>query len=163
MDGLRALGAEVAVRDGYIRARAERLVGARVVMDQVSVTGTEVLLMAACLADGDTVLENAAREPEVVDLAVCLRAMGAKIRGEGTSTIQVQGVGRLGAAEHRIQPDRIETGTFLAAAALTRGQVCVRDTDPQLLEAVLRKLRLAGAALRTGADWIELDLSLIHI
>ena len=158
LDGLRALGAEVAVRDGYIRARAERLVGARVVMDQVSVTGTEVLLMAACLADGDTVLENAAREPEVVDLAVCLRAMGAKIRGEGTSTIQVQGVGRLGAAEHRIQPDRIETGTFLAAAALTRGQVCVRDTDPQLLEAVLRKLLLAGAALRTGADWIELDM-----
>lgn len=158
LDGLKAMGAEVQVRDGYIRARAEKLTGARIMMEVVSVTGTEVLMMAAALADGESILENAAREPEVVDLAVCLRAMGARITGEGTSTIRVQGVPALHAASHAVLPDRIETGTFLVGAALTRGDVTVRDTDPELLDAVLLKLMQAGASLSTGADWIRLDM-----
>lgn len=158
IDGLRALGADVRVRDGYIKAKASRLRGARVVMEVVSVTGTEVLLMAACLAEGETVLENAAREPEVVDLARCLRAMGAQISGEGTSTIRVQGVEKLHAAEHAVLPDRIETGTFLVAAALSRGSITITDTDPELLDAVLLKLMQAGATLATGPDWIQLDM-----
>ncbi len=158
LDGLKAMGADVQVRDGYIRARAQKLIGARVVMEVVSVTGTEVLMMAATLAEGETVLENAAREPEVVDLAVCLRAMGARITGEGTSTIRVQGVPALHAASHAVLPDRIETGTFLVGAALTRGDVTVRDTNPELLDAVLLKLMQAGASLTTGPDWIRLDM-----
>ncbi len=158
LDGLKAMGADVQVRDGYIRARAQKLMGARVVMEVVSVTGTEVLMMAATLAEGETVLENAAREPEVVDLAVCLRAMGARITGEGTSTIRVQGVPALHAASHAVLPDRIETGTFLVGAALTRGEITVRDTNPELLDAVLLKLMQAGASLTTGPDWIRLDM-----
>ncbi len=156
--GLEAMGAEIRVEGGYIRARAERLRGARLVMDIVTVTGTENLMMAATLADGVTVIENAAREPEVVDLANCLNAMGAKIRGAGSSTIEIEGVDRLRGVEYRVLPDRIETGTFLVAGAMSRGRVRVRDTDPALLDAVLAKLREAGAEITTGEDWIELDM-----
>ncbi|MDB5976381.1 MAG: murA [Nevskia sp.] len=156
--GLEAMGAEIDVEGGFIKARANRLKGARIVFDVVTVTGTENLLMAAALADGQTVLENAACEPEVVDLANCLIAMGAKIEGAGTSTIHVQGVENLHGASHSVIPDRIETGTFLIAGAITRGRVRVTQTDPGMLEAVLDKLRQAGAKVSTGADWIELDM-----
>jgi len=156
--GLEAMGAQIDLEGGFIKARAARLKGARIVFDTVTVTGTENLLMAAVLADGETVLENAAREPEVVDLAHCLVAMGARIEGAGTSTIRVQGVAALHGAEHRVIPDRIETGTFLIAGAITRGRVRVTDTDPTMLEAVLDKLRQAGARLGTGQDWIEVDM-----
>ncbi len=158
LEGLRAMGAEIEVVDGYIRARAQRLRGARIVMELVTVTGTENLMMAAALAEGETVLENAAREPEVVDLARCLNAMGAQISGAGSAEIRIQGVPRLHGASHRILPDRIETGTFLVAGALTRGAVTVRNTDPSLLDAVLAKLRAAGAVIETGEDWISLDM-----
>ncbi len=158
LEGLRAMGAEIEVVDGYIRARADRLRGARIVMELVTVTGTENLMMAAALAEGETVLENAAREPEVVDLARCLNAMGAQISGAGTAEIRIQGVPRLHGASHRILPDRIETGTFLVGGALTRGKVTVRNTDPSLLDAVLAKLRAAGAVIETGEDWISLDM-----
>ncbi|WP_019627468.1 UDP-N-acetylglucosamine 1-carboxyvinyltransferase [Thioalkalivibrio sp. AKL10] len=156
--GLEALGAEIDVEGGYIRARAGRLKGARVVFDQVTVTGTENLLMAATLAEGETLIENAAREPEVIDLADCLTAMGAKIQGAGTDTIRVQGVERLHGCEYDVMPDRIETGTFLVAAAVTRGRVRCRNTRPELLDAVLAKLVEAGARIETGPDWIELDM-----
>lgn len=156
--GLEALGAEIDVEGGYIHARAKRLKGARVVFDQVTVTGTENLLMAATLAEGETLIENAAREPEVVDLADCLTAMGAKIQGAGTDTIRVQGVENLQACEYDVMPDRIETGTFLVAAAVTRGRVRCRNTRPELLDAVLAKLVEAGARIETGPDWIELDM-----
>ncbi|WP_019626918.1 UDP-N-acetylglucosamine 1-carboxyvinyltransferase [Thioalkalivibrio sp. ALJT] len=156
--GLEALGAKIEVEGGYIHARADRLQGARVVFDQVTVTGTENLLMAATLAAGETVIENAAREPEVVDLADCLTAMGAQIRGAGTDTIRVQGVERLHGCEYDVMPDRIETGTFLVAAAVTRGRVRTRNTRPELLDAVLAKLVEAGARIETGPDWIELDM-----
>ncbi|WP_018865418.1 UDP-N-acetylglucosamine 1-carboxyvinyltransferase [Thioalkalivibrio sp. ARh3] len=156
--GLEALGAEIDVDGGYIHARAKRLKGARVVFDQVTVTGTENLLMAATLAEGETLIENAAREPEVVDLADCLTAMGAKIQGAGTDTIRVQGVENLQACEYDVMPDRIETGTFLVAAAVTRGRVRCRNTRPELLDAVLAKLVEAGARIETGPDWIELDM-----
>ena len=156
--GLEAMGAEIRVEGGFIHAKASRLKGARIVMDTVTVTGTENLMMAACIADGDTVLENAAREPEVVDLAKCLIAMGAKITGAGSSTITVRGVPKLHGAEHRVLPDRIETGTFLVAAAITRGRVRIRETDPGLLDSVLQKLRAAGASISTGADFIDLDM-----
>ncbi len=158
LEGLRAMGAEIEVVDGYIRARADRLRGARIVMELVTVTGTENLMMAAALAEGETVLENAAREPEVVDLARCMNAMGAQISGAGTAEIRIQGVPRLHGASHRILPDRIETGTFLVGGALTRGKVTVRNTDPSLLDAVLAKLRAAGAVIETGEDWISLDM-----
>ncbi len=158
LEGLRAMGAEIEVVDGYIRARAQRLRGARIVMELVTVTGTENLMMAAALAEGETVLENAAREPEVVDLARCLNAMGAQISGAGSAEIRIQGVPRLHGTSHRILPDRIETGTFLVAGALTRGAVTVRNTDPSLLDAVLAKLRAAGAVIETGEDWISLDM-----
>ena len=158
IDGLRRMGAEIRVENGYIRARAARLRGAQIVMDLVTVTGTENLMMAAALADGETVLENAAREPEVVDLARCLNAMGAKIRGAGTDTIVVEGVDRLGGADYQVLPDRIETGTFLVAGAISGGAVRARDTDPHLLDAVLEKLREAGADIETGEDWIALDM-----
>ncbi|TVQ89848.1 MAG: UDP-N-acetylglucosamine 1-carboxyvinyltransferase [Chromatiaceae bacterium] len=158
IDGLRAMGAEVRVENGYILARAERLRGARYVMDTVTVTGTENLMMAAALADGETLLENAAREPEVVDLAEFLNRMGARISGAGTDTVRIQGVERLGGCDYTVLPDRIETGTYLVAAAMTRGQVRVRDTRPDLLDAVLLKLREAGARIGTGADWIEVDM-----
>jgi len=158
IDGLRAMGAEIEVENGYIRARAQRLKGARLVMDIVTVTGTENLMMAAALADGVSVIENAAREPEVVDLANCLNAMGAKVSGAGTPTIEIEGVERLQGTEYNVLPDRIETGTFLVAGAITRGRVRTRDTDPTLLDAVLQKLREAGAEISTGEDWIELDM-----
>jgi UDP-N-acetylglucosamine 1-carboxyvinyltransferase len=158
IDGLRRMGAEIRVENGYIRARAGRLRGAQIVMDLVTVTGTENLMMAAALADGETVLENAAREPEVVDLARCLNAMGAKIRGAGPDTIIVEGVDRLGGADYQVLPDRIETGTFLVAGAISGGAVRARDTDPRLLDAVLEKLREAGADIEIGEDWIALDM-----
>ena len=156
--GLQAMGADIKVEDGYIKAKAKRLKGARIFMDMVSVTGTENLMMAASLADGVTVIENAAREPEVADLALCLNSMGAKIRGAGSDEITIEGVKRLGGGKHMIVPDRIETGTYLAAAAMTRGSVKLRHTQPHLLEAVLDKLREAGATIETGDDWISLDM-----
>jgi UDP-N-acetylglucosamine 1-carboxyvinyltransferase len=158
IDGLRKMGAEISVENGYIRASAGRLKGAHIQMDIVSVTGTENLLMAACLADGVTTIENAAREPEVVDLAECLIKMGARIKGHGTGKIVIEGVKRLGGCEYRVLPDRIETGTFLVAAAITRGRVKVRRTDPTLLDAVTRKLEEAGARIAVGPDWMELDM-----
>lgn len=156
--GLEAMGAEIQVEGGYIRAKAGRLKGARIVMDTVTVTGTENLLMAATLADGETVLENAAREPEVVDLANCLKAMGAKISGAGTDTITVQGVERLHGAQYSVLADRIETGTYLVAAAMTKGRVHIRDTDPTQMDVVLQKLMEAGADIQTGPDYITLDM-----
>ena len=156
--GLQAMGADIHVENGYIRARASRLKGARLMLDTVTVTGTENLMMAATLADGETVIENAAREPEVVDLAHFLIAMGAKIHGAGTDRIVVQGVPRLHGAEYAVQPDRIETGTFLVAGAITGGRVLAKHTVPAHLDAVLLKLQEAGAELKTGADWIELNM-----
>src|SRR5262245_5287595 len=153
--GLEALGAEVQVEQGYITARARRLKGTRHTMDLVTVTGTENLMMAATLAEGRTVLENAAREPEVVDLAACLTAMGARISGAGTDTIVIEGRERLGPCEHRVLPDRIETGTFLVAGAITGGRVRVTGAEPAHLDAVVAKLREAGAAVDVGRDWIE--------
>jgi UDP-N-acetylglucosamine 1-carboxyvinyltransferase len=158
IEGLRAMGAEITVEGGYIKARASRLRGARLVFDLVTVTGTENLMMAATLAEGTTYLENAAREPEVVDLAQCLNAMGARITGAGTTTITVEGVPRLHGARYDVLPDRIETGTFLVAGAISRGSVNVRDTDPTQLDAVLKKLREAGAELDIGPDYIRLDM-----
>jgi UDP-N-acetylglucosamine 1-carboxyvinyltransferase len=156
--GLRALGAKVEIDDGYIRARADRLRGAHVFFDKVSVTGTENLLMAAVLAEGETVLENAAREPEVQDLADFLISMGARIEGAGTNRIVVQGVSSLGPTHYRVQPDRIEAGTYLVAAAITGGRVKVRKVEPRHLEGVVQKLIQAGAAIETGDNWIELDM-----
>ncbi len=156
--GLEALGAEIRVEQGYIEARAGRLKGTRHVMDLVTVTGTENLMMAACLADGVTVLENAAREPEVVDLATCLNAMGAQVRGAGTDVITVEGVERLSGAHHSIMPDRIETGTFLVAAAATGGAVTLRDTRAGLLDAVIDKLRDAGATIEIESGSIRLEM-----
>ena len=156
--GLVALGAEIHVDQGYIAARAKRLKGARHVMDLVTVTGTENLMMAAALAEGRSVLENAAREPEVVDLARCLNAMGARVSGAGTDVITIDGVDRLSGATHRIMPDRIETGTFLAAAAATRGAVTLRNTDAGLLAAVIEKLREAGAVVEAAPDSIHLEM-----
>jgi len=159
IDGLRKMGATIVVENGYIKARAERLKGAHIVMDVVSVTGTENLMMAATLADGITIIENAAREPEVVDLAAYLTSMGAKISGVGSATIRIEGVERLTGAAHKVLPDRIETGTFLVAAAVTGGDVTCLDTDPAELEVVLEKLREAGAEVTTGADWIRLNMT----
>ncbi len=158
IDGLRAMGAEISIDGGYIRARAGRLQGARIAFEMVTVTGTENLLMAATLASGTTVLENAAREPEVVDLANYLIAMGARITGAGTSTITIEGVDELQGCEYSVVPDRIETGTFLVGAAVTRGKIRVRDTVPGILTAVLDKLTECGADITTGEDWIELDM-----
>ncbi len=158
IEGLRAMGAEIEIDEGYIKARTARLQGARFVFDIVSVTGTENLMMAATLARGVTVLENAAREPEISDLADCLNAMGARIRGAGSDTITIEGVERLHACDHRVVPDRIESGTFLVAAAATGGKIRVKDTSPAFLDAVLQKLSDAGARLDTGDDWIELDM-----
>ena len=158
VSGLQALGADVRVENGYIRARADRLRGGHFVFDTVSVTGTENLMMAATLAEGETVLENAAREPEVVDLAEYLIALGAQIEGAGSPTIRIQGVDALGSARYRVLPDRIETGTYLTAAAMTRGHVTLRDVRPDHLEAVLSKLTEAGADISTGEDWIEIDM-----
>ncbi len=158
IEGLRAMGAEVSVDSGYIKARASRLKGVRLVLDIVTVTGTENLMMAATLAEGTTVIENAAREPEVVDLANCLNAMGARVRGAGTTTITIEGVETLHGTRYRVLPDRIETGTFLVAGAISGGRVRVRDTDPTQLDAVLQKLREAGAELEVGDDYVVLDM-----
>jgi UDP-N-acetylglucosamine 1-carboxyvinyltransferase len=156
--GLQAMGADVSIENGFIKARADRLTGAHIVFDTVTVTGTENLLMAAVLAKGETVLENAAREPEVADLANFLIGMGAKISGAGTGTIVVQGVEKLGGTDYSVLPDRIETGTYLVAAAMTGGHLKVVNTAPETLEAVLIKLAEAGAAITTGQDWIEIDM-----
>ncbi|HEC26513.1 MAG TPA: UDP-N-acetylglucosamine 1-carboxyvinyltransferase [Gammaproteobacteria bacterium] len=154
--GLEDMGADIRIEDGYIKAKADRLHGARLFMDVVSVTGTENLMMAATLADGTTMIENAAREPEVVDLANCLNDMGAKISGAGTDKILIEGVESLHGADHAVIPDRIETGTYLVATAITGGDIIVRDTQPHLLEAVLEKLRQAGAEIEVGEDWVRL-------
>ncbi|MBP0631300.1 MULTISPECIES: UDP-N-acetylglucosamine 1-carboxyvinyltransferase [unclassified Cupriavidus] len=156
--GLQAMGAEISIEHGFIHARARRLKGARVVTDMITVTGTENLLMAATLAEGETVLENAAREPEVSDLAHLLVRMGAKIDGIGTDRLVVQGVDKLHGARHSVIADRIEAGTFLCAAAATLGELVLRDVRPDLLDTVLDKLREAGARIETGADWIRLAM-----
>ena len=156
--GLQTLGAEVTIDHGYVVAKAKRLKGAHIVTDMVTVTGTENLLMAATLAEGTTVIENAAREPEVVDLANCLIAMGAKIRGAGTPVIEVQGGSELHGATHSVLPDRIETGSFLVAAVMTRGDVTVTHAAPHTLDIVLEKLREVGATVQIGDDWIRVSI-----
>ena len=156
--GLRALGADVVVENGYIRARAKQLRGARIVMDMVTVTGTENIMMAAVLAKGTSVIENAAQEPEVVDLADCLNAMGARISGAGTNTMTIEGVDRLGGCVYNVLPDRIETGTFLIAGAITGGRVVARNTRADILDAVLVKLEEAGAHINVNGSSIELDM-----
>ena len=156
--GLQAMGADIHIENGYIRARADRLRGARLVLDTVTVTGTENLLMAATLAQGQTIIENAAREPEVVDLANFLIAMGARIEGAGTDKIVIDGVERLNGAAYDVLPDRIEAGTYLVAGAITSGKVRVKGTRTDFLDAVLGKLEEAGATIQTGDGWIELDM-----
>lgn len=156
--GLEAMGADITVENGYIKARADRLKGANLVLDLVTVTGTENLMMAATLADGITVIENAAREPEVVDLANCLNSMGAKISGAGTDTVTIEGVPSLHGTTYHVLPDRIETGTYLVAAAITGGRIKVKDAEPRHLDAVLVKLREAGAEIENGENWISLDM-----
>jgi len=156
--GLQAMGADINIENGYIRARAARLKGARLVLETVTVTGTENLMMAATLAQGRTVIENAAREPEVVDLANFLISMGARIAGAGTDTIEIEGVERLGGTSYEVLPDRIEAGTYLVAGAITGGHVRLKNTEPAHLDAVLAKLQEAGAKLEVGDNWIELDM-----
>ena len=156
--GLQDMGAEIEVSNGYIHAKADRLKGTRLVLDIVTVTGTENLMMAAALADGTTIIENAAREPEVVDLANFINAMGGKVSGAGTDTIEIEGVEKLTGTRYRVLPDRIETGTYLVAAAITGGSIRVKDTAPHLLDAVTEKLREAGAKIEIGDDWITLDM-----
>jgi len=158
LKGLEAMGAEIEVEEGYIKARASRLKGTRFFFDQASVTGTENLMMAATLAEGTTVLENAAREPEVSDLAECLNKMGARISGIGTDELVIEGVDRLEGIEHRILPDRIEAGTYMAAAALTRGDVTLRDSRPDQVEAVSEKLREMGVDVTEGPDWMRVRM-----
>ena len=158
IEGLTKMGADIRVEGGYIHAKARRLKAARLVMDLVTVTGTENLMMAATLAEGTTLIENAAREPEVVDLAGCLNAMGAKIRGAGSDTITVEGVERLNGAHYDILPDRIESGTYLVAAAITGGRIRIKDTRPHMLEAIIEKLREAGAEVTVGDHWVDLDM-----
>ncbi len=157
---MKKMGAHIKMENGYIKAstHGKRLKGAHILMDIVTVTGTENVMMAATLADGQTIIENAAREPEVVDLAHCLRAMGADISGEGTATITINGVDRLHGGAYSIMPDRIETGTYLIAAAATKGRIKVKDTRPTILEAVLSKLEEAGAQIEIGDTWISLDM-----
>jgi UDP-N-acetylglucosamine 1-carboxyvinyltransferase len=156
--GLQAMGADITIEGGYIRARAERLHGARLVLDTVTVTGTENLMMAATLAQGETVIENAAREPEVIDLANFLIAMGANIQGAGTDKIVVQGVKHLHGTSYDVLPDRIEGGTYLVAGAITGGHVRIKNTRPDHLDAVLAKLEEAGATVGVGDTWIEVDM-----
>ena len=158
LQGLEAMGARIKVEGGYIHAQCNRLKGTRLMMDSVTVTGTENLMMAACLAKGTTVIENAAHEPEVIDLANCLNAMGAQIEGAGTDTIVIHGVTGLQGCHYNVLPDRIETGTFLVAAAITGGQVRLKDTQPRLLDAVLQKLDEAGASINMGDEWVELNM-----
>ena len=156
--GLRAMGASITIDNGYIRARAPKLHGARLMLETVTVTGTENLMMAAACAVGETVIENAAREPEIGDLATFLAAMGAKIEGAGSDTIHIQGVPGLTGAAYEVLPDRIESGTYLVAAAITGGRVKITRTHPKHLDAVLHKLTESGASITVGADWIELDM-----
>jgi UDP-N-acetylglucosamine 1-carboxyvinyltransferase len=158
IQGLTAMGADIQVENGYISAKAKRLHGAKIFMDLVTVTGTENLMMAATLAEGTTILENAAREPEVIDLAKCLISMGAKIEGVGSDTLHIEGVEKLSGMHYSILPDRIETGTYLVAAAMTGGHIKLKDTDPSLLDAVLQKLTETGAYITTGDSWVELDM-----
>lgn len=157
--GLQAMGAEISIKHGYIHAVAKKLHGARIVFDIVTVTGTENLMMAATLADGTTILENAAREPEIIDLANCLIAMGAKIHGAGSDIITIEGVPSLHGAEHAVMPDRIETGTFLVAATAAGGEIHLRNTHSHLLDAVLDKLTEAGAHIDSGENWIHLRMA----
>ncbi|WP_448549715.1 UDP-N-acetylglucosamine 1-carboxyvinyltransferase [Thalassotalea fusca] len=160
IQGLKAMGADIEVENGYIVAKNNgRLKGATIFMDTVSVTGTENLMMAAAIADGTTIIENAAREPEIIDLANCLNAMGAKISGAGTDMLTIEGVENLNGKHYRVMPDRIETGTFLVAAAVTQGHVKCINTDPSALDAVLSKLKEAGATIDVGEDWIELSMT----
>ncbi|HQY22753.1 MAG TPA: UDP-N-acetylglucosamine 1-carboxyvinyltransferase, partial [Gammaproteobacteria bacterium] len=159
VQGLQAMGAEITIENGYIKARApKRLHGAAILFDTVTVTGTENLMMAATLAEGTTILKNAAREPEVQDLANFLNVLGAKVSVAGTDTITIEGVPALGGGQYRVVPDRIETGTYLVAAAITRGSIKTKNTKPELLEAVLQKLSEAGADIQRGEDWISLDM-----
>jgi UDP-N-acetylglucosamine 1-carboxyvinyltransferase len=158
LKGMQAMGAEMSIENGYIRAKAKQLHGATIVMDIVTVTGTENIMMAAVLAKGRTIIHNAAREPEVEDLANFLNTMGANVSGAGTSTIVIDGVDRLGGGRYHVLPDRIETGTYLAAAAITRGKIKLKNTRPDLLESVLLKLEEVGAFIDTGIDWIALDM-----
>jgi len=160
LDGLEKMGAKIKVENGYIHAKATRLKGCRLVLEQVTVTGTENLLMAATLAEGTTIIENAAREPEVNDLAHFLNKMGAKISGIGTDVLTIEGVERLGVKDlhYDVLPDRIEAGTYLVAAAITRGKIKLKKIQPNLLDAVLAKLEEAGAEITTGEDWVELDM-----
>jgi UDP-N-acetylglucosamine 1-carboxyvinyltransferase len=158
LKGLQAMGAKIQVEQGYILAEARRLKGAHIVADLVTVTGTENLMMAACLADGTSVIENAAREPEVVDLAACLNAMGARVKGAGSDVLTIEGVDALSGASHRIMADRIETGTYLVAAAATGGSVTLRGADADTLDAVIGKLREAGATIKVQADTISLEM-----
>ncbi|WP_404408875.1 UDP-N-acetylglucosamine 1-carboxyvinyltransferase [Pseudidiomarina marina] len=158
IEGLRQMGADITVENGYINAKVDgRLRGATILMDMVSVTGTENLMAAATLADGVTIIENAAREPEVEDLANFLNSMGADVRGAGTDTITVYGKEKLHGGTYRVQPDRIETGTFLVAALATGGDVTCRNTDPSMLDAVMKKLTEAGATITKGDDWIRIQ------
>jgi UDP-N-acetylglucosamine 1-carboxyvinyltransferase len=158
LSALEAMGADIRLENGYIRATAKKLHGAHIYFDQVTVTGTENILMAAVLAEGETVLDNAAREPEVVDLANFLRQLGAKIDGIGTNRLVIQGVSSLNGGEHQVLPDRIEAGTYLVAAAITRGSIYLTQASPETLTAVLHKLQEAGAQIETGKDWIRLDM-----
>jgi len=158
VEGLKQMGADIDIDNGYIKASATRLKGAKLIMDVVSVTGTENLMMAAALAKGTTLIENAAREPEVIDLANCLNRMGAKISGAGTATITIEGVDNLAGVEYSVMPDRIETGSYLVAGAISGGKVKLKDTKPDMLDAVIAKLQEAGAAIETGDDWVSLDM-----
>ncbi|KXI23250.1 UDP-N-acetylglucosamine 1-carboxyvinyltransferase [Photobacterium sanguinicancri] len=160
ISGLEQLGASITLEEGYVKASVDgRLKGAHIVMDKVSVGATVTIMSAATLAEGTTVIENAAREPEIVDTADFLNALGAKVTGAGTDTITIEGVERLGGGYHRVVPDRIETGTFLVAAAVSGGKIMCRNTRPSLMEAALAKLEEAGASVETGEDWISLDMT----
>lgn len=159
LKGFQAMGAEISIENGYIKAKTKALHGATIVMELVTVTGTENIMMAAVLADGQTIIHNAAREPEVADLASFLNSMGAKITGAGTSTITIDGVKQLTGGSYQVLPDRIETGTYLAAAVITKGKIKLKNTRPDLLESVLLKLEEIGARIDTGPDWILLDMN----
>lgn len=158
LKGMQAMGANINIENGYIKADAKQLKGAIIVMDIVTVTGTENIMMAAVLAEGQTIIHNAAREPEVSDLANFLNVLGARISGAGTSTIVIDGVSELGGGHYHVLPDRIETGTYLAAAAITKGKIKVKNTRPDLIESILLKLEETGALIDTGKDWILLDM-----
>jgi UDP-N-acetylglucosamine 1-carboxyvinyltransferase len=158
VQGLQAMGADIVVENGYIRARAGRLQGAHIVFDTVTVTGTENLMMASVLADGETLLENAAREPEVIDLANFLNAMGARVNGAGTRMIKVRGVSELGGTDHMVMPDRVEAGTYMVGAAMTGGRIRLNKVGLSHLEAVTGKLHECGAGVRIGDNWIEIDM-----